>query len=319
MSAELKGSQGNIALSLFITKVGRAQENQLILNDTDVSWLHAQILQQAQGHSVIDLGSTNGTFVNEQKLAPNNPRLLYVGDTIRFGNTVFTYANTSVQYSPTRAVSPSYASPPPYTPAPAPSPVLAPFAPAAPGRFQQEAAPLKPLAKKDSSDGGTPRWIIIVGGLASLATIFGVIFGMYTYAHPSPSSSTTVPGVSTAGVSTTTSAPSIPQLHNSYTGELTHSNGAANTPFTIFSLTEDDQGNFNASGNDGGSEGQCSTTYKGLIHADGSIAFTVTEAAGQECGVIAQLTGTLLPNQSFQGTWVGLGIFEQLGGSWTMQ
>ncbi len=312
MSAELKGLQGNITLSFSVTKVGRAQENQLILNDTEVSGYHAQIFQQGQGHSVIDLSSRNGTFVNEQKLPPNSPRPLYVGDTLRFGNTSFTYANEAFQYPPTKVAAPSYTPPPP--------PVSTPFSGSVPGRFQQQVSPSTPppaSSKKDSSDGGTPRWIIVVGGLASLATIFGVIFGIYTYAHPAPSTPTPITTGSASTAIVTTPAPSVPRLHSSYTGVITHNDGSVNSSLVVSSLTEDDNGNFNASGSDG----PCSATYQGIIRADGSISFTATEAANPNagCGVVSAFIGKLLPNQKLEGTWQGQGAFAQFSGSWSMQ
>ena len=42
-----------------------------------------------------DLGSTNGTFVNEQQVYSNAPRLLQPGDTLRVGDTKFTFEVTT--------------------------------------------------------------------------------------------------------------------------------------------------------------------------------------------------------------------------------
>jgi len=102
----LKGPQGTIELGSTVVKVGRASENQLVVNDSEVSWLHAQIHPQGQGHIVVDLGSTNGTFVNDQRLLPHTPRQLHVGDTVRFGNTPFSYMMVTPQYPPTRIAAP---------------------------------------------------------------------------------------------------------------------------------------------------------------------------------------------------------------------
>src|SRR5205085_4312542 len=46
------------------------------------------------GYSITDLGSTNGTFVNEQRLERNAPCMLNPGDRIRFGDTVFMFEGT---------------------------------------------------------------------------------------------------------------------------------------------------------------------------------------------------------------------------------
>lgn len=55
-----------------------------------VSGNHARLQYNASGQfEVVDLGSTNGTFVNGQQLAPNMPRVVNVGDTVKFANLEF--------------------------------------------------------------------------------------------------------------------------------------------------------------------------------------------------------------------------------------
>jgi pSer/pThr/pTyr-binding forkhead associated (FHA) protein len=67
------------------TTIGRAAECELRLDDTYVSQQHARIFDRSGNWYVEDLGSTNGTFVNEQKLVA--PAMLTPGDTIRIGTT----------------------------------------------------------------------------------------------------------------------------------------------------------------------------------------------------------------------------------------
>ncbi len=67
------------------TTIGRGVECELRLDDTYVSQQHARIFDRAGNWYVEDLGSTNGTFVNEQKLVA--PAMLTPGDTIRIGTT----------------------------------------------------------------------------------------------------------------------------------------------------------------------------------------------------------------------------------------
>jgi serine/threonine-protein kinase len=50
-----------------------------------VSRRHATIFRRGEQWFVQDLGSTNGTFVNGQKLAPNQSRVIRQGDKLRFG------------------------------------------------------------------------------------------------------------------------------------------------------------------------------------------------------------------------------------------
>ena len=66
--------------------IGRAPECELLLDDTYVSQQHARIFGKNGSWYVEDLGSTNGTFVNEQKLAA--PAMVQPGDRIRVGTTV---------------------------------------------------------------------------------------------------------------------------------------------------------------------------------------------------------------------------------------
>jgi pSer/pThr/pTyr-binding forkhead associated (FHA) protein len=67
------------------TTMGRAAECELRLDDTYVSQQHARIFDRAGNWYVEDLGSTNGTFVNEQRLVA--PAMLTPGDTVRVGTT----------------------------------------------------------------------------------------------------------------------------------------------------------------------------------------------------------------------------------------
>lgn len=102
MEATLNGPYGRTALGPTSLTIGRAADNQLVVNDPKTSSHHAEIRPEGQGYSVIDLGSTNSTFINEQRIEPNVPRLLAAGDRVRIGDTIFTYELTGVsQIEPT--------------------------------------------------------------------------------------------------------------------------------------------------------------------------------------------------------------------------
>jgi predicted component of type VI protein secretion system len=64
-------------------------EVEIRLDDPYASARHARISRQ--GHVVVieDLGSTNGTYLNEQPL--NGPQPLHPGDRIRIGDCEFSY------------------------------------------------------------------------------------------------------------------------------------------------------------------------------------------------------------------------------------
>ncbi len=66
--------------------VGRDLANDVPVNDPEVSRRHARFIMQADGIVLEDLGSTNGTFVNGQRLA--TPQVLRPGDVLTFGENV---------------------------------------------------------------------------------------------------------------------------------------------------------------------------------------------------------------------------------------
>jgi hypothetical protein len=75
-----------------ITRVGRAEENDLVLDSPLVSRRHARIEQDGEAYRVIDQGSAYGTFVNEHRVeeAP-----LQVGDVVRFADRAFRFSGAA--------------------------------------------------------------------------------------------------------------------------------------------------------------------------------------------------------------------------------
>lgn len=70
-----------------VITVGRSQECNIVVNDDKASRLHLQLVQDDEGHvSAVDLGSTNGTYVNGQRIA--SECRLVPGDEVRIGDTV---------------------------------------------------------------------------------------------------------------------------------------------------------------------------------------------------------------------------------------
>lgn len=68
------------------TLVGRSPESALVLEDDFASGRHARIYKGPDGWIVEDLGSTNGTFIGQQRLTAPTP--VTAGTEIRFGTTV---------------------------------------------------------------------------------------------------------------------------------------------------------------------------------------------------------------------------------------
>ncbi len=65
------------------TVLGREAINEVVLYDPEVSRRHAQIIFQGGRYVIEDLGSTNGTFVNEHRISVATP--LRNGDLIEVG------------------------------------------------------------------------------------------------------------------------------------------------------------------------------------------------------------------------------------------
>lgn len=78
-------------LSATPCTIGREPSNTLVLDDGLCSRYHARIVQQTDpqgklGLQLTDVGSSNGTFLNGQRLAPHQPCWLISGNIIRIGS-----------------------------------------------------------------------------------------------------------------------------------------------------------------------------------------------------------------------------------------
>lgn len=67
--------------------IGRSAENDLVIGDLEASRFHSKILPESGNLIVVDLDSTNGTFLNEDKVKGN--RELHDGDRIKIGQLEF--------------------------------------------------------------------------------------------------------------------------------------------------------------------------------------------------------------------------------------
>ena len=89
--------------------IGRSQGNDVVVDDPRVSGRHARLQVRGTAVELIDVGSSNGTFVNGQRIRPHSPHPLSPGDTVRLGDTVLQLERRSSEgqtAAPVRASAP---------------------------------------------------------------------------------------------------------------------------------------------------------------------------------------------------------------------
>lgn len=82
-------------LRLGSTTIGRDEGNDLVLDADGISRYHTRIICTPAACTVTDLESTNGTFLNQVRLAPNTPQPLRNGDTLRIGAYALRYVRAA--------------------------------------------------------------------------------------------------------------------------------------------------------------------------------------------------------------------------------
>jgi len=180
-----------IALDRDTVTIGRALDNEVILDDEQVSRHHANIRRQGDQFVLTDLASANGTFVNRVRIT--EPHVLRSGEMIQTGSTVLEFRSsaeaaatvirvpseqTVVGAPPAVAPSPPRYAPPPPQPVQAPPPPPPAYVP------PPAVAPARPVKKK----GGLGGWcgcslvlIIIIVSLIIIAAagyLFAVMFAL---------------------------------------------------------------------------------------------------------------------------------------------
>jgi predicted component of type VI protein secretion system len=150
-----------------VLTIGREASNAISINDAEVSRKHAQLVFQGGKYILTDLGSTNGTFVNGQRLTGQH--VLQPGEVISLGEQISLLYEAVAHVDPNATMVSSAArmpvAPAPVAPAPAPQPVPQPVhqpqqyagqIPASPDPGAVYTPP--PAAKK----GGLPISVIII-------------------------------------------------------------------------------------------------------------------------------------------------------------
>jgi pSer/pThr/pTyr-binding forkhead associated (FHA) protein len=184
-----RGPQPNQTYDLNkdIITLGRDITNDIVINDPEVSRHHMRMTRGAGGYTIEDLGSTNGTFVNGQRLTGARP--MRPGDMIGLGETVTlayeaaaapvmpgaevsgsTVPNMPQQRPPQQYQAPAAPQPQPYSYSPQPATQMG-----GPPQYSPAAAPVPPqtpspgagygdydpYAVREEEPRSTARWIII--------------------------------------------------------------------------------------------------------------------------------------------------------------
>jgi predicted component of type VI protein secretion system len=161
--------------------IGRDLTNDIVINDAEISRRHARLVQQAEGYVLEDLGSTNGSFVNGQRLTA--PYVLRAGETVTFGENVsLAYEVAELDIDRT-LVSPSTVTPgTPQPPkqvsdwAPKPAPIPTPPPPSYAGQIPSGPISVEPVTPPRRR--GMPAWLIILIALIVLCLCV-LIVGAY--------------------------------------------------------------------------------------------------------------------------------------------
>lgn len=87
----LEGASGKIQLPTLPTQVrlGRSDQNQITINDPSVSSRHAIINMKSNALTVIDLNSTNGTYINGNRIPPRSATVLHENDQLILGQQAY--------------------------------------------------------------------------------------------------------------------------------------------------------------------------------------------------------------------------------------
>jgi hypothetical protein len=131
-----RGPQPNQVFELTrdTVTIGRDITNDITINDPEVSRHHSRMIRTGTGYTIEDLRSTNGTFVNRQRVT--GPYALSHGDMIGMGETVTlsyevigapasasTVVGAGAAPAPAARPAPAAAPPPAYSPPPVVMPV----------------------------------------------------------------------------------------------------------------------------------------------------------------------------------------------------
>jgi len=161
-------------LTKEVSLIGRDVTNDVVVGDAEVSRQHSRITRTPGGYVLEDLGSTNGTFVNGERLVA--PRVMNPGDLVALAETVsLTFDATSPEAAATVAQPAATAEPAKKAPGAAAEPA-AQAKPASPPISAEEASP-------PEKKGGKP-WLLAGVGCFVLILVCGGFVWFMDYFYP---------------------------------------------------------------------------------------------------------------------------------------
>jgi pSer/pThr/pTyr-binding forkhead associated (FHA) protein len=75
------------------TIIGRLRSNHLVLDSASVSRRHGRVTKENNCYEIEDINSRNGILINNERLKPNERRLLFHGDTLKLGDQHLVFLN----------------------------------------------------------------------------------------------------------------------------------------------------------------------------------------------------------------------------------
>ena len=157
-SGPLKGTR--LPIRVPVVNIGRADYNDIVLADESVSTAHAKLQRREGVWTLSDLGSTNGTFVDGEKVEGEIP--IGPGATVRFGQVSTMFEPTDDALGVTKGSGTRMIEPVPASSAPSTAKPTAPPSPApAPVREQPpRPAPRRPVVVTPPARSSSARWLV---------------------------------------------------------------------------------------------------------------------------------------------------------------